>query len=243
MPCTVPSLSPKDIKDELDILTSVLRQQGQVLSDLSALLRVSKKIARSQQSGLFNKADEHELLVDLDILYLDRMARQAKSGRTIMVFNIVTTVFLPLSFLTSFFAIDIIEFPRPAGSGPGELHLGWVLQRRFMRRRKRLAPWYDNESSTGLPSSSHSALDELDARKESVIEETRALRRINSNSTQHISMQPSTMVPAQIQAGQQPVSSRRTGTRFPRRLRQIGTEMTGRSAETEDLEVNNGYGL
>ncbi|KIV77025.1 hypothetical protein PV11_08863 [Exophiala sideris] len=154
----------KDVEDELDTLTSVLGQQKQVLIHLDAALRASKNVARSQRDRLelYNKVKEQQQLVDLDIVDLERMARQAKSvndnltqvldlkqkhanaveaslqrkqaqesakqGRTIMVFTIVTIVFLPLSFLASFFALNVIEFPRPAGSDGGELHLGWVIK-------------------------------------------------------------------------------------------------------------------
>ncbi|KAK5272239.1 hypothetical protein LTR99_010657 [Exophiala xenobiotica] len=153
----------KDVEDELDILTSVLRQQRQVLNDFDATLRAAKNIVRTHRLDLYGKVSEQQRLVDLDVLDLGRMARQAKSvndnltqvldlkqkhanavearfqrkqaeetarqGQTIMVFTIVTIVFLPLSFLASFFAIDVIEFPRPPGTAAqGELHLSWVVQ-------------------------------------------------------------------------------------------------------------------
>ncbi|KAJ9634811.1 hypothetical protein H2204_006044 [Knufia peltigerae] len=150
----------KDVEDELDILTSVLHQQQQVLNDFDATLRTTKRL--QHRLDLYNKVNEQRRLVDLDILDLGRMARQAKSvndnltqvldlkqkhanavearfqrkqaeesvrqGQTIMVFTIVTIVFLPLSFLASFFTINIVEFPRPAGAQQGELHLGWVVK-------------------------------------------------------------------------------------------------------------------
>ncbi|OAL26254.1 hypothetical protein AYO22_04432 [Fonsecaea multimorphosa] len=337
----------KDVEDELDILTSVLRQQRQVLSDLEATLRACRKISQPDQFDLY-KVSEQQRLVDLNILDLDRMARQAKSvndnltqvldlkqkhanavearaqrkqaeeaarqGQTIMVFTVVTIIFLPLSFLASFFAIDIIEFPRPPGTGTGELHLGWVLQyvigigiavslpligvafvlgdirtwwvnrklgkyhrrtrkdgrahrshtgdasggivekssranwtSRLPGRRKRHEPWRYKEPSTGLPASSHSAVDHLDDHKERVMGETQAVRRMDPNGAQHINMQPPTMVPAYAQAGRQPMSSmessRRGGYRYSRRFGRVGTDMTERSAATEDLEVGNGFGM
>lgn len=150
----------KDVEDELDILTSVLHQQQQVLNDFDATLRTAKRL--HHRLDLYNKVSEQRRLVDLDILDLGRMARQAKSvndnltqvldlkqkhanavearfqrkqaeesvrqGQTIMVFTIVTIVFLPLSFLASFFTINIVEFPRPAGTQEGNLHLGWVVK-------------------------------------------------------------------------------------------------------------------
>lgn len=154
----------KDIEDELEILASVLRQQRQVLTDMEALFRGSRMLSSPLRLDLYKKINEQQRQVDLDILDLERMAKQARSvndnltqvldlkqkhasavearfqrvqaqetarqGRTIMVFTIVTIVFLPLSFLASFFALNIIEFPRPAGSqgGTSQLHLGWVIK-------------------------------------------------------------------------------------------------------------------
>ncbi|KAI6383082.1 hypothetical protein MCOR25_000270 [Pyricularia grisea] len=50
----------------------------------------------------------------------------ARQGNIIMVFTIVTIIFLPMSFLSSFFALEIIEFPR---DDENELRLGlsWTL--------------------------------------------------------------------------------------------------------------------
>ncbi|KIW78252.1 hypothetical protein Z517_08086 [Fonsecaea pedrosoi CBS 271.37] len=338
----------KDVEDELEILTSVLRQQRQVLGDLDATLRASKNVSESNQFDLFNKVGEQQRLVDLDLQDLDRMARQARSvndnltqvldlkqkhanavearaqrkqaeeaarqGQTIMVFTIVTIVFLPLSFLASFFAIDIIEFPRPAGTGSGLLHLNWVLQyiigiglalsvpligvafvvgdiktwwlkresrkyrrrkgkhdrsrvshpdtesdgvveknspaswtNRFIRRRRRVAPSHYQDPGAVLPTLGYGAPGRLDDYKDRVVEQTWARRRTNLSGVQHKNMQPPTTVPAHVQTGRQPMSSmdssRRGGPRYSRRLGRVGTEMTERSAATEDLEVGNGFGF
>ncbi|KIV91537.1 hypothetical protein PV10_06066 [Exophiala mesophila] len=152
----------KDIEDELEILSNVLRQQKQVLKNVEDELRGSKTVAYHQRLDAYTKLGEQQRLVDADITDLARMARQARSvndnltqildlkqkhanavearfqrvqaqetarqGQTLMVFTVVTIVFLPLSFLATVFTIDIIEFPRPPDSGSGELHLGWVLK-------------------------------------------------------------------------------------------------------------------
>ncbi|PPJ50203.1 hypothetical protein CBER1_05203 [Cercospora berteroae] len=47
----------------------------------------------------------------------DQAAGTQRQGQTIMVFTIVTIVFLPLSFITAFFAVNIEEFPHPGGAG------------------------------------------------------------------------------------------------------------------------------
>jgi Mg2+ and Co2+ transporter CorA len=46
----------------------------------------------------------------------DQAAGTARQSQTIMVFTIVTIVFLPLSFIAAFFAINIREFPRLDGN-------------------------------------------------------------------------------------------------------------------------------
>ncbi|CZR55147.1 related to ankyrin repeat protein [Phialocephala subalpina] len=53
----------------------------------------------------------------------------ARQSQTIMVFTIVTIVFLPLSFIAAFFAINIREFPR-GDQGPS-LPLGYVSKYLF----------------------------------------------------------------------------------------------------------------
>jgi ankyrin repeat protein/Mg2+ and Co2+ transporter CorA len=60
----------------------------------------------------------------------DQAAGTARQGQTIMVFTIVTIIFLPLSFIAAFFAIDIQEFPRN-GDGSQRLHLSYVAKYMF----------------------------------------------------------------------------------------------------------------
>jgi len=59
----------------------------------------------------------------------DQAAGTARQSQTIMVFTIVTIIFLPLSFIAAFFAINIREFPR-ADNGPS-LPLGYVSKYMF----------------------------------------------------------------------------------------------------------------
>ncbi|KAM7188703.1 hypothetical protein V8F33_010473 [Rhypophila sp. PSN 637] len=53
----------------------------------------------------------------------------AKQGTTLMVFTSVTIVFLPLSFMAAFFALDVAQFPRNEAN---QLDLGTVLQYIFL---------------------------------------------------------------------------------------------------------------
>lgn len=60
----------------------------------------------------------------------DQAAGTAKQSQIIMVFTIVTIVFLPLSFIAAFFAINIEEFPR-SSDGTAGLPLGYVSKYMF----------------------------------------------------------------------------------------------------------------
>jgi Mg2+ and Co2+ transporter CorA len=59
----------------------------------------------------------------------DQAAGTARQTQTIILFTIVTIVFLPLSFIAAFFAIDIREFPHSAGNP--SLPLGYVSKYTF----------------------------------------------------------------------------------------------------------------
>jgi Mg2+ and Co2+ transporter CorA len=59
----------------------------------------------------------------------DQAAGTARQSQTIMVFTIVTIIFLPLSFIAGFFAINITEFPGN-GTTPS-LPLGYVSKYTF----------------------------------------------------------------------------------------------------------------
>src|SRR5947207_785865 len=60
----------------------------------------------------------------------DQAQDTARSGQTIMVFTIVTIVFLPISFIASFFAINISGLPRDP-NGNGGLPLEFVTKYLF----------------------------------------------------------------------------------------------------------------
>ncbi|KAK4569974.1 hypothetical protein LTR86_002944 [Recurvomyces mirabilis] len=50
----------------------------------------------------------------------------ARQGKTLMVFTIVTVIFLPLSFLAAFFAINITQFPHQGKDGGLQMSLSYV---------------------------------------------------------------------------------------------------------------------
>lgn len=61
----------------------------------------------------------------------DQAAGTARQSQTIMVFTIVTIVFLPLSFIASLFTINVREFPHQGGGEEPSLPLSWVAKYMF----------------------------------------------------------------------------------------------------------------
>lgn len=155
----------KDIRDELQMIEKVLKEQRHIIPDLADKIKeevggqrspAASDVQRKKQEQL--KAIETHIkdvermdmqaegiytslthLLDLKQKHANafeaRFARdqaelQARQGQTIMVFTIVTIVFLPLSFMAAFFTINIEEFPKAAG-GNNQLNLNWVSKYLF----------------------------------------------------------------------------------------------------------------
>ncbi|CAG8958418.1 hypothetical protein HYFRA_00011095, partial [Hymenoscyphus fraxineus] len=57
----------------------------------------------------------------------DQASATARQSQTVMVFTIVTIIFLPMSFLAAVFAINVKEFPNNEGGLP----IGWVAKYMF----------------------------------------------------------------------------------------------------------------
>lgn len=58
----------------------------------------------------------------------DQAAGTQRQGQTVMVFTIVTVIFLPLSFIAAIFAINIDEFPHNQQTGNQQMSWGYVSQ-------------------------------------------------------------------------------------------------------------------
>ena len=141
----------KDIEDELAILTTVLEQQHSVLKHMSTALKISKRraglqvrlveqhlldISRMQRQAQGVNSSLTQVL-DLKQKHANaieaRFARDqaedtARQGQTIMVFTIVTIIFLPLTFVAAFLSINIVEFPHNSTQGGNGLPLSWVAK-------------------------------------------------------------------------------------------------------------------
>ncbi|KAH8802534.1 hypothetical protein F5884DRAFT_738128 [Xylogone sp. PMI_703] len=129
-------LEVKDIRDELSILNYLLIQQQSVwekllelpIKDYSASKEAEKwkgpglalkdiakmdKFARSIQDSVNSLLALEQNEVNISEAETSRELSQEtiKQGRTLMVFTIITIIFLPMSFLASFFALNVTTFP------------------------------------------------------------------------------------------------------------------------------------
>ncbi|KAH8766931.1 hypothetical protein F5882DRAFT_510319 [Hyaloscypha sp. PMI_1271] len=132
----------KDILDELKMIDAVLSDQQKVLDlnasttrefvgldfqDMNSWKQMTKVVSEIQES--FNNMREHARSIEVGLEHLlDLKQKQANlwearssregaestaaQGNTLLVFTVVTIIFLPLSFMASFFALAIAQFPK-----------------------------------------------------------------------------------------------------------------------------------
>ncbi|KAH7110683.1 hypothetical protein EDB81DRAFT_831460 [Dactylonectria macrodidyma] len=130
----------KDVVDELNIMSGLFRDQlGVYNQDLSQgrIFDHSKRFSEASLNKIQSMiplarkvTDDLQILVDLKQKHSTMMDARAtaRQGKTLMVFTVVTIVFLPLSFMAAFFAINITQFRRDEGD---TLDLAYVSQIMF----------------------------------------------------------------------------------------------------------------
>ncbi|KAF2212204.1 hypothetical protein CERZMDRAFT_59120 [Cercospora zeae-maydis SCOH1-5] len=91
----------KTITNPIKDITRMEAQANRVYESIVSLLDLKQKHANAFEARFAR----------------DQAAGTQRQGQTIMVFTIVTIIFLPLSFITAFFAVNIEEFPHPGGTG------------------------------------------------------------------------------------------------------------------------------
>lgn len=154
----------KDIRDELNMISTVLQHQQHVLADFQDVISEIFYGQHRSQHEIKKRFKEQQRTIDMHLKDINRMDKQAeriyasitdlldlkqkhanafearfardqaagttRQGKIIMVFTIVTVVFLPLSFITSFFSVDIAQFPR-AGPGTDKIPISYVAKYTF----------------------------------------------------------------------------------------------------------------
>lgn len=142
----------KDIRDEVNIILTVLSiqrtlvdQMYQTVGEEDPLLRtpVVKNLISTDIND-FTKLDSQARTIQEKLNTLMDLKQKAanaweakearetavatgKQGNTVLVFTVVTIIFLPLSFMASFFAIGITAFPHNADSGEVDWPLGTIM--------------------------------------------------------------------------------------------------------------------
>ena len=143
----------KDIRDELNMISTVLQHQQHVLADFQEVISEIFYGQQRSQHEVKKRFKEQQRTIDMHLKDINRMDKQAeriyasitdlldlkqkhanafearfardqaagttRQGKIIMVFTIVTVVFLPLSFITSFFSINIAQFPQASPNDDG----------------------------------------------------------------------------------------------------------------------------
>lgn len=134
----------KDIRDELNMIRTVLEHQKYVLIDFQEVICETYQGQNRSQFEVKKRFKDQQRVIDMHLKDIDRMDKQAeriyhsitdlldlkqkhanafearfardqaagttRQSKTIMVFTIVTIVFLPLSFISSIFTINMKEF-------------------------------------------------------------------------------------------------------------------------------------
>ncbi|KAF7505376.1 hypothetical protein GJ744_000997 [Endocarpon pusillum] len=140
-------LRVKDIRDELNMLKSVVKQQkkawdelisvnpGNILSPtdytIEHIEEMEKAAFRIQEAILAVMGlEQNEASINEAVSSRKQTGETIEEGKTLMVFTVITIIFLPLSFLASLFALNIGEFPHTSGGvKPGTLQYkaSWIF--------------------------------------------------------------------------------------------------------------------
>ena len=112
-----------DLKRRFKDATSLLKNH---VSDLD---RMDKQASRIYESvtDLLDLKQKHANAFEARFAR-DQAAGTARQSQTIMVFTIVTIVFLPLSFMAAMFTINVREFPHEDGGDQPSLPLSYVAK-------------------------------------------------------------------------------------------------------------------
>ncbi|KAF7857817.1 uncharacterized protein EAF02_011184 [Botrytis sinoallii] len=126
----------RDIRDELHMLRSLAEDQEVVWkqafasSNLMHFKAYSPTNVKKDLDAMLSEADKTEgyinTLLDLRQAEFGRLQAydSARQSNSIFVFTIMTIVFLPLSFLTSLFALNVSDFPH---EGDNVQYKGWWI--------------------------------------------------------------------------------------------------------------------
>ncbi|KAH6665312.1 hypothetical protein F5X68DRAFT_143675 [Plectosphaerella plurivora] len=133
-----------DILDELHTLKLVLTDQKNVVQDMNKALKKLAKDRTTRSYVNMRTLDDHLARIDqmedtakkadksaslAEASFAQEAAREtARQSKTIMVFTVITILFLPVSFIAAIFAIDTNGFPREEDDKiPFDYLMGYIL--------------------------------------------------------------------------------------------------------------------
>ncbi|SPO05269.1 uncharacterized protein DNG_07956 [Cephalotrichum gorgonifer] len=122
----------KDIRDELNILKTIATYQNDVQGKMPGrgstpaettaayivadITKMELMANRIQEAAATTLAIEQNDIANAQAKIANAQAKEAvKQGRTLMIFTVATILFLPLSFLSSLFALDVASFQQTPG--------------------------------------------------------------------------------------------------------------------------------
>jgi len=124
----------KDIRDELNILKAIVTHQKKVWTELhgnepkvnslkgaayiiNEIEEMDKQATRIQNAvSSILDLEQNEASIAEATSSREQAEESIQQGRTLLVFTIVTIIFLPMSFLASLFALNVSSFPRANGN-------------------------------------------------------------------------------------------------------------------------------
>ena len=111
------------LKRRFEELTTLLKNH---VSDLERMDKQAERIYESIM-GLLDLKQKHANALEARFAR-DQAADTARQSQTVMVFTIVTIIFLPLSFMAAIFTINVREFPHAPGGDQPSLPLAYVAK-------------------------------------------------------------------------------------------------------------------
>jgi Mg2+ and Co2+ transporter CorA len=115
-----------------ELTAKVSRQQQSIDISLTELKRMDRQLedVNTNLAPLLDLKSKHANALEARF-QRDQAQATTRQGQIIMIFTIVTIVFLPMSFMASFFAINIIELPHNSSNGGSGLPLAYVAKYMF----------------------------------------------------------------------------------------------------------------
>lgn len=125
-----PTLRPESNSSDRQNIEDTLKDQHLSLHQQEIEIRSMEKQVKSVYKSITDLLDHKQKHANaIEARYARKQADDtAKAGLTLMVFTTVTVIFLPLSFLAAFFAINIKELPHDEDKNEQQMPLAFIMR-------------------------------------------------------------------------------------------------------------------